>query len=145
MHGLGLVAAAAVINWFVTTIFVESHLLAPVRTWVVHEAMEVATPEDGWQKIGNSHHYLWPQGTTQEQVEAAQQIPRGNWGKLAQLITCQMCMRTWIGFAEAFILGGPFQGWYSIFANALLYAGLGHLILELRSRVALNLGEPNAH
>jgi hypothetical protein len=144
MTGLGLVAAAAVINWFITTVFVESHLFQPIRLWVIHEAMEVATPE-GWKKIGNKHFYLWPEGTTQEDVDGATQQPRGNWGKLAQLITCHMCLRVWVGFAEAFILGGPFQGWYSIFANALLYAGLGHLILELRSRVALNLGEPDAH
>jgi hypothetical protein len=92
-----------------------------------------------WHRVGNRHAYVWPEDTTEEEYEAAQPpVLRGSWAKLAQLVTCQMCMRTWVGFAEALIMGSPYSGlWYAPIAGGLLYAGLGHLILEARSRVAL--------
>jgi hypothetical protein len=133
-----MVLWGALINWLVTTIFVESKLFEPLRTWIIHEAYAVRHA-DAWHKIGNKHWYTFPEETTQEEADAATPVLHGPWAKVAQLVTCQLCTRVWVGFAEAAYFGGPDHGWARLVANGLLYAALGHLIFELRSRVALVL------
>lgn len=137
---------AALINWIVTTIFVESHLFTTPRNWVVDHTWHalfrgkwVRIGRHGWRRAG----YVFPEDTTQEEYDtaAANQQSRGPWLKLAQLITCQLCTRVWVGFAEALYFGGPDHHWAAPVANGLLYAAAGHLIFELRSRVALVLPE----
>ena len=131
-----LVLYAALVNWIVTTIFVESKLFEPIRLWIIHESYVVRW--DGkLHKVGNKHWFEFPIETTQEEADAANVHMAGPWAKLAQLVTCQLCTRVWVGFAEALVFRGPFVGWYSYLANGLLYAAAGHLIYELRSRVAL--------
>lgn len=141
-----VVLYAAVLNWFVTTILVESSLFEPIRGWIVRESLHV-TARGERHKVANKHWYVWPEDATEEEVAAGVPYHWGNWGKLAQLVTCQLCTRTWVGFAEAFVFGGPFTGqWHQYLSNGLLYAGLGHLIFEARSRLALILPEnPDAH
>lgn len=127
------------INWLVTTILVESHLFAPVREWVVGESWHTFVG-GAWHKIGNKHWFTFPEDATEADVDKAKatNTMRGPWFKLAQLVSCQLCVRVWVGFAEAFVFGGPFAGrWYQFLADGLLYAAGGHLILELRSRIAL--------
>lgn len=133
---LGLVVAAVLINWIVTTILVESKLTEPVRTWIIHESLQIRWADE-WHHIGNRHWFEFPLETTQEQVDAVKHVMRGPWAKVAQLVTCQLCTRVWIGFALAAYLGGPVGGWAAIVANGLLYAAGGHLIFEMRSRIAL--------
>lgn len=129
---------AGLINWLVTTIFVEAKLFAPWREWVVREA-SVIRARDEIHHVGNKHAYLWPEDTTEEEANAATVFLHGPWAKAAQLITCHLCTRVWVGFAQALYLGGPLGGWAATVANGLLYAAIGHLIFELRSRVALVL------
>ena len=131
-----LVIYAGLINWIVTTIFVESKLFEPWRTWVIHEAYQIRYGDE-WHHIGNKHWFEFPIETTQEQADAVQPVLRGPWAKVAQLVTCQLCTRVWVGFALALYLSGPIHGVFAIPANGLLYAAVGHFLFELRSRVAL--------
>lgn len=132
-----LVVYGAIINWVVTTILVESTLFAPVRQWIQNEAWYVRWPfPEVWRKCGGRHGpVIFPECHN----SPPNVVMRGPWLKLAQLTTCQLCMRVWVGLAESAYFGGPDHGWAHLVANALLYAGLGHLLLELRSRVALVL------
>lgn len=135
---LALIAWAALINWLVTTIFVESKLFEPVRNWVIMEAYYVRWTDGTWRKCGGRHGpVIFPE----EHKDEPEMVMRGPWLKAAQLVTCQLCTRVWVGFAEAAYFGGPDHGWARLIANGLLYAGAGHLIFELRSRVALVLPE----
>lgn len=126
-----IVLYAALINWVATTVFVEASLFEPYRSWVIRRAERVATPT-GLHKLP----YVWPEGTTEEQASNPQIVYVKPWGKVAQLITCHLCLGTWVGFIEAAVFGGPFHGWYAIIANGLLFKAGGHLILELRSKIA---------
>lgn len=139
-----LVLYAAIVNYIVSMIFVESHLFRPVRLWIIHESLQIQFPAGVWHHIGNKHSFVFPPGTTQEEYDAIPTVPRGPWLKLGQLVTCQLCTRTWVGFAEAAYFSGPNHGWAAPIANGLLYAGAGHLIFELRSRVALVEPMPDA-
>lgn len=127
-----LVVYAGLINWIVTTIFVESHLFARPRDWVVRKGLVVVT-QTGRHRMP----YIWPEDTTAEEADAGRIVPYGWRGKFSQLVTCHLCVRVWVGFALALYLGGPLGGWAAPVANGLLYAAAGHLVLELRSRVAL--------
>jgi hypothetical protein len=127
---------AGLINWLVTTIFVESKLFEPIRNFVIYESYYCDW--DGKRyKCGGRHSFIFPEGTTQAEAEAHPPYMYGPWVKVAQLVTCQLCTRVWVGFAEAAYFGGPLHGSFPIIANGLLYAAVGHLIFELRSRVAL--------
>lgn len=128
-----LVLYASLINWFVTTIFVESHLFKAPRDWLVINGLFVQV-RGVWHKLP----FMWPEDATQEEVDIANADlrPMGWRGKVAQLVSCSMCTRTWVGFAEAVYFGGPLHGWAGIIANGLLYAAGGHLIMELRSTIA---------
>ena len=119
------------VNWLVATILVDSHLFAPLRNHLVKKAEYVQT---SWGVF--KLPYLFPEGTTKEEYDASRVIYHGRWLKPAQLATCYLCIRVWIGFAQAAYFGGPFGGWAHIVANGLLYAAGGHLILELRSHIA---------
>lgn len=125
-----LVIYAGLINWLVTTIFVESTLFAPYRDYFVQRGLRVWI---GDEKLPRN---VVPQGYTPEQLETARVEPDRYWGKLAQFVTCHMCTGVWVGLAEALYFGGPLHGWAAVVANALLYKAVGHLVLELRSRVA---------
>lgn len=131
-----MVFYAALVNWFVTFVFVESHLFAPLRNWIVHESLQIRYG-DKWHHIGNRHWFEFPLGTTQEEADAVKHVMRGPWAKAGQLVTCHACTRVWIGFAEALYFGGPDHHWAAVVANGLLFAAGGHLIFEMRSRIAL--------
>ena len=135
MNEVGLVIAAGIINWLVTTIFVESTLFAPWRNWVTQKSMRVCF----------DNGYCGPLGveisSSDVPIEIAQSAHiehGGPWLKLAQLVTCHMCLGTWVAFAEAIYFGGPLGGRFAIVANALLYKGVGHLVLELRPQAWFN-------
>ncbi len=126
---------AGLVNWLVTTILVESHLFAPIRNWIVHETWYITGADGKRHQIGGKHAYIWPEGTKEEDVPPPYMW--GPWVRVAQLVTCQLCTRVWIGFAEAAYFGGPDHGPFRLVANGLLYAAVGHLIFEVRSRLAL--------
>jgi hypothetical protein len=122
----------AIVNWLVVTILVESTLFDPWRQFVLRLGAHI-TLADG-TKLPPSGKI--PEGVTQQQIEQAH-VTKAAWSiKLAQLVTCHMCLGVWVGFAEALYFGGPFHGWAAIVANGLLFKAGGHLVLELRSRVA---------
>lgn len=126
------------VNWLATTIFVESSLFAPARDWIVRKSQRVV-----WKGQRLKLPFTFPEGTTPEEAAEAQIIFTNPWAKVGQLVTCHMCTGTWVGFIQAAVFGGPFAGWYAVIANGLLYKAGGHLILELRSRVAkVDAGPP---
>lgn len=52
--------------------------------------------------------------------------------KMAYLCRCQLCMGTWVGFAEALIISHqPFHGWYAIIASGLVFKAFGHAFLVI--------------
>ena len=131
MNSIELVVFASLINWLVTTFFVESSLFQPVRDYVLRTGVHIVV---NGRKLPPSGKI--PDDMTRADVEAGQLV-RSWWAmKLAQLVTCIMCLGVWVGFAEALYFGGPLHGWAAIIANGLLYKAGGHLIYELRSRVA---------
>lgn len=123
---------AGIINWLITTIFVESTLFAPWRAWVSGHSLRVCFGEDCY-KTGDDIE------VEPDLVGSATLQHHGPWVKVAQLVTCHMCLGTWVGFAEAAYFGGPFHGWAAIIANGLLYKGIGHLVLELRPQAWVQL------
>lgn len=127
-----LVIFAGLINWRVTSILVEATLFDRPRNWIIARAQHANIPNVGIVKMP----YTFPEGTTPEEAAAATVVFAGKWLKPAQLVTCFSCLGVWVALAEALVFGGPFAGWYAIVANTLLYTAIGHLVLELRSRVA---------
>lgn len=134
-----LVLWAFLINWLVTTIVVESTLFLALRQWFIVRTWYV-TCRGERHRCGGKRAFIWPEDATEEEASAAP-YHWGPWLKPAQLMTCQLCTRVWIGFAEAAYFGGPDHGTFRLVANGLLYAAGGHLILEARSRLALVLTE----
>lgn len=125
---------ASLINWIVTTILVESKLFQPLRDFIVTEAWYCRWIDGSWRKCAGRHG---PVEFPEDFDGPPTIVMRGPWLKAAQLVTCQLCTRVWVGFALALYFGGPIGGWAAPVANGLLYAAGGHLIFELRSRVAL--------
>lgn len=125
------------INWIVTTILTESTLFLAFRQWFVVRTWYV-TCRGERHRCGGTKVFLWPEDATEEEA-SVEPYHWGPWLKPAQLVTCQLCMRVWVGFAEAAVIGGPFGRWF-VPANGLLFAAGGHLILELRSKIALDKG-----
>jgi hypothetical protein len=122
----------ALINWLATTIFVESSLFQPFRDWVLRLGAHIVLANG----IKLPPSGVIPEGVSPDQIQGAA-IKKTWWSiKLAQLVNCQMCTGVWVGFAEALYFGGPLHGWATVVANALLFKAGGHLIFELRSRVA---------
>ena len=132
VNGIELFVFASLINWLVTTIFVESSLFAPMRDKVLRMGV-VLKLKDGRlvSPTGQLNENL-----TREDIEAGQIIRKWYAEKAAMLVTCIMCLGVWVGFAEALYFGGPLGGWAAIVANGLLYKAGGHFIYELRSRIA---------
>lgn len=124
---------ATLINWISTTILVESSLFAGLRDRVLRLGVVLVLP-DGRR--------LPPTGKVSEELTKADiesgRVDRTWWAlKLAQLVTCIMCVGVWVGLAEALVLGTPWHHvWYAVPAAALLYKAGGHFVYELRSRVA---------
>lgn len=129
---------AALINWIATTILVESTLFAPVREWFIAKTQYVRTPDGELHRGGYSVKVSDFPDLDAARAWAMQIEPviAGPWVKAAQLVTCIMCLGTWVGFAEALVFGGPFIGWYAVIANGLLFKAGGHFIYEARSRIA---------
>lgn len=132
-----LVIYAAMINWIVATIITESSLFKPLRDALVVRTWYV-TCRGERHRCGGKRAFIWPEDATEEEA-SAEPYHWGPWVRPAQLATCQLCIRVWIGFAEAAYFGGPAHGPCRLIANGLLYAAGGHLILEARSRLALVL------
>ena len=132
MNGIELFVFASLINWLVTTIFVESSLFAPLRDRVMRWGV-VLVLKDGRtvSPTGQLNDSL-----TREDIESGQIKRKWYAEKSAMLVTCIMCLGVWVGFAEALYFGGPLGGWAAIVANGLLYKAGGHFIYELRSRIA---------
>src|SRR5678816_537318 len=116
-----LLIALGLVNWIATTILVDSSLFAKWRSW----------PITRWDY-------------TARRCFAQEATGRGRWArycvasrwlaKLHELVNCHLCMGTWVAFIQAaFFLDGP---WYVWTTGALLIKAIGHLVLELRSRVA---------
>lgn len=129
---LGIVLAACVIDWIVTTIFVSGKIFDRPRDWCINQGLRGWHNLHGWQRLP----WAMPDGTTEDEAAQWTIRPYKGWGKLAQLVTCPLCTCVWVGFAEAAYFGGPDHHWAAIVANGLLYAGGAHLILEARSKVA---------
>ena len=133
MNAIELVVFASLINWIATTILVESSLFAPVRDRVLRMGVHIVVKGRKLPPSGKI-----PDDLTRADVEAGE-MHRAWWAmKLAQLVTCIMCLGVWVGFAEAiyFRAYGPFYGVFAIIANGLLFKAGGHCVYELRSRVA---------
>lgn len=92
------------VNWIATIIIVESVIFEDVREWV--------------QRRGKL-------------MEATR--PRAG-RKVGYVLTCALCVGTWVGFVEALCFGGPLRfGVLSFIANGLLFKALGHLFLQVNA------------
>lgn len=132
--GALVVLYAGLVNWLVATIVVESSLFTAARNWLTDRTWYV-TCRDERHRCGGKRAFIWPEDATEAEANA-EPYNWGPWLKPAQLVTCQLCIRVWIGFAEAAYFGGPDHGLFRLVANGLLYAAAGHFILELRSKLA---------
>ncbi len=117
--GLGLV------NWIATTILVDSTLTEALRTkpivkWQANASFCMASEYamDGTGRAKWTKHCVLARF----------------WAKVHQLVNCHLCLGTWVAFIQAaFFIRGP---WYVWISYALLIKAVGHLILEVRSKVA---------
>lgn len=109
---LGLIIAAGLVNWLVTTIIVESELGRPLRDYI-------SSRRDG----GDGGDGSW----------VACDLDRGVWRWADYLVRCHLCVGTWVGLAEALYVGPVVRsGILGIMFTGLLIKAVGHLVLELR-------------
>lgn len=109
---LGLIVAAGLVNWLVTTIIVESELGRPLRD-AVRDRREDADINSVFTIEANTDRSVW------------------RW--LDYLLRCHLCVGVWVALAEVAWLGPLVgRGVAGFVFTALLVKAVGHLVLELR-------------
>lgn len=129
---IALLIAAMLVNWYVTTVLIESHFLHPVRRWVRHnipirpKGPEPQTVKEAAKRA--TERYLDDNGGWRRRP-AQRRLYVG----LEYLFGCYLCLGFWVAIAEVLwlhsIVGAGLLGF--LFTAFLIKAG-GHLILELR-------------
>ena len=130
-ESLSVLLYASLINWVATYILVSGVIFEDYRNWVKGIAKRIQ-----------------------------RRAPRTG-KQLAYLVSCALCMGTWVGFALAVVLPGPVHPrhpWWApswmiatvaIILNGLLYKAVGHLFLQVNgwfhSRIELMNSETKAN
>lgn len=146
MINWSLAIAAGLINWFSTDLLVTGEIFRPFREWVINHTSKpmvvIATLPSGKVHRGSMEHIndllliVRPDADpdndpTKWGFTTEPGGPKPYVGKIGYLVSCQMCTGTWVGIAEALILGLAFSsGFVGIMASALLFKAVGHLVLE---------------
>lgn len=113
------ILALGLVNWFATTLVVESEFFRPLREFVSHRQL---TAEMHRGRAERQLELLW----TRWRYWA--------WSRVAYLIGCHMCTGTWLGFLLVPFAPAIFPGpaWAVFIVTALLIKAIGHMILVLQ-------------